>query len=108
MAGAVELGFALALVGVAWVGWAAWTLGRAGDRLVDEGPYRFGRHPMYLGSVLMLFGSALALGQPALAAAALGYALLLDRLRIPVEERALRQAYGGWYSDYAAGTRRWL
>ncbi|MBI3369638.1 MAG: isoprenylcysteine carboxylmethyltransferase family protein [Burkholderiales bacterium] len=108
MAGAVELGFALALIGVAWVGWAAWTLGRAGDRLVDEGPYRFGRHPMYLGSVLMLFGLALALMQPALAAAALGCALLLDRYRIPLEEQRLRRAYGGWYTDYAASTRRWF
>ena len=95
MAGAVEIGFALALVGVAWVGWAAWTLGRAGDRLVDEGPCRFGRHPMYLGSVLMLFGPALVLMQPALAAAALGYALLLDRYRTAPEEQGLRGAYGG-------------
>jgi protein-S-isoprenylcysteine O-methyltransferase Ste14 len=29
-------------------------------------------------------------------------------VHVPHEEAALRRAFGGWYSDYAARVRRWI
>jgi protein-S-isoprenylcysteine O-methyltransferase Ste14 len=125
MAGAAELaplahglaGSSLALAGLALSASAAWWLRAAGNpvlvgaggpaRLVDEGPYAFSRHPMLLGVLLALLGAAMALQQPALALLAALLALWADRVWIPAEEARLRQAFGGWYSDYARSVRRW-
>jgi protein-S-isoprenylcysteine O-methyltransferase Ste14 len=76
--------------------------------LVDAGPYRFSRNPMYLGIAVALLGLGLALGVPFMALAAAAFALIVHRIHIPHEEAALQRAFGGWYSDYAATVRRWL
>jgi protein-S-isoprenylcysteine O-methyltransferase Ste14 len=76
--------------------------------LVDVGPYRFTRNPMYLGIAVALLGLGLALGVPFMALAAAAFALIVHRVHIPHEETALQRAFGGWYSDYAAAVRRWL
>ncbi len=105
------------LAGLAWSSWAAWALRQAGNplrpgavprRLVDEGPYRYGRHPMYLGGLLAAAGAAVASGQlPAMAlVAVLGGAV--HRWLIPAEEAQLRRRFGGWYSDYMGDVRRWI
>jgi protein-S-isoprenylcysteine O-methyltransferase Ste14 len=110
-------GAAAAALGFAWMVWAAWCFRRAGttirptgvpSRFVDERPFAYGRNPMYLGMVVVLLGLGVALGVPLLAAAALGFALVMQRVHIPHEEAALRQAFGGWYIDYAAQVRRWI
>lgn len=102
-------GGALAAAGLAWAAWAAWQLrpGRP-PRLLDEGPFRYGRNPLYLGIAVALVGAAAALGSPPLVLAAGVFAVLMQRLHIPHEEAALRRAFGGWYSDYCASVRRWL
>jgi protein-S-isoprenylcysteine O-methyltransferase Ste14 len=114
---ALALGTALALLGIGWTLWGAWALRRAGTPValraeprvfVDDGPYRFGRHPMYLGITIAIGGSALALGSPLLMLAAGVFWFLVARLHVPHEEAMLRQRFGGWYSDYAADVRRWL
>lgn len=111
------IGGGLALAGLAWTLWAAWLFRRAATPirptdmplvLVDEGPYRFGRHPMYLGLAVLLAGGALAVGAPALLLAAMAFVAIVRRVHIPHEEAQLRQRFGGWYSDYAADVRRWL
>lgn len=131
MAGMVELdaaGLAGALLfcaGAAWVAWAA-SLHRAAGHalagwggggspgggapvvLLDEGPYRLGRHPMYLGTLVMLIGLALGLAQPVLAALALLLAVRMHRVWIPREEAQLAARFGGWWRDYAATVRRWI
>src|SRR5262245_48544409 len=54
----LALGAPMALAGFAWMAWAWVAFRRAGTplpptarpaMLVDEGPFRFGRNPMYLG-----------------------------------------------------------
>ncbi len=62
---------------------------------VTGGPYRFLRHPNYVAVTIELAASALLFGawRTALAASALN-ALALA-IRIPAEERALREAEGG-------------
>ncbi|NRF68027.1 isoprenylcysteine carboxylmethyltransferase family protein [Aquincola sp. S2] len=112
-----SVGVAIAGAGAGWVLWAWWCLRRAGTPvlptaeprvLVDDGPYRFGRHPMYLGLAFIITGCGIALGSPLLAPAAVAFLLIVDRVHIPFEEARLKRRFGGWYSDYAADVRRWI
>lgn len=110
-------GILLASGGLAWAVWAAVCLRAAGNSLrpgqpprvlVDHGPYRFSRHPMYLGGTLSLFGLALALAQPLLAALAFLTGLGLRMAVLPAEEAQLRRRFGAWYSDYMVDVRSGL
>ncbi|MGD0306099.1 MAG: isoprenylcysteine carboxylmethyltransferase family protein [Candidatus Acidiferrales bacterium] len=65
-------GAALALFGAAFAIWARITIGsnwsaevqiKEGHQLIRSGPYKFIRHPIYTGILLMLVGDALALGE---------------------------------------------
>ena len=103
--------------GFAWMAWAWWCFREARTPLpptarptilVDDGPYRFGRNPMYLGMVVMMLGMGLATGVPFMAVAALNFVVIVATVHIPHEEAQMRRVFGGWYSDYAATVRRWL
>ena len=113
----VAVGLVLAGLGLAWMAWAWWLFRRAGTtllptgtprRLVDEGPFRIGRNPMYLGITRLMLGIGFQLGVPFMSVAAAAFAAIVHRVHIPYEERQMRRAFGGWYSDYAASVRRWL
>ncbi len=110
-------GATLAAAGVAWMAWAWACLRVAGTPirptvaprvLVDHGPFAFGRHPMYLGIAALLSGLSLALGVPLMALAAAAFLAIVALVHVPHEEAALKRAFGGWYSDYAAQVRRWI
>ncbi len=110
-------GSGLMLLGLGWVSWAARTLHRAGvaiapgappQRLVDDGPYALGRHPMALGGLVALAGWALAAQSLSLGLAGLALVLWFDRVQLPQEEARLAQRFGGWWRDYAQDVRRWL
>ena len=109
------LGVAVVLAGVALRSWSILTLGpyfrrevtiEPGQRIVRRGPYRLLRHPSYAGLVLIFAGFGLAFGSWVSAAVALVivFAGMLPRIR--VEERALAQAFGAEYTDYAKSTAR--
>jgi protein-S-isoprenylcysteine O-methyltransferase Ste14 len=68
-----------------------------GEGLQITGPYRLVRHPLYLGWVLAVFGSALMTADR-LAFAAITTAYLV--IAIPWEERSLLAAFGGEYDRY--------
>ena len=109
-----------ALVFVAGLGvmlWAARCFARAGttlkpfertSTLVESGPFRVTRNPMYLGMVVMLVGAALALGTPGPWLAAAALAVILDLRFIRNEERALAASLGEPYERYRERVRRWL
>ncbi len=74
-----------------------------GHRVVETGPYRFVRHPMYSGAIMMLFNLPLALGSYwALIPASLLTVMLLVRTHF--EDRMLHAELDG-YRDYAKRTR---
>ena len=76
-----------------------------GHRLVTDGPYRFIRHPRYLGITLFGLGLALTFRSWAglfLAVATLGILLW----RIHDEEILLRGAFGDEWDDYVRRSRR--
>lgn len=72
-----------------------------GQHVITTGPYRFVRHPMYAGAILLFVGTPLLLGSwYGLIGAAIIMALFC--VRITIEERTLRAELEG-YTEYAVG-----
>lgn len=74
--------------------WTVRVLVVPGTTPIRRGPYRWLRHPNYVAVALELFSGALLFGAWRTAIAATAIYLVLIGLRIPVEERALREAAG--------------
>jgi protein-S-isoprenylcysteine O-methyltransferase Ste14 len=111
------IGYGLGAAGVALMAWGLVTLARAGttmmpnkgaDRLVTEGPFRYRRHPVYLGEVLILLGLAQVTLNVWLAILAPLFALAVYKLAIEAEERHLEERFGQVYLDYKERTRAWF
>jgi protein-S-isoprenylcysteine O-methyltransferase Ste14 len=77
------------------------------ERLVEAGPYRHTRNPMYLGHLIFLLGLTLAFRSR------LGAALLVVNAgwfhrRVVDDEARLARQFGPAYEDYRARVRRWI
>lgn len=103
-------GLAIAIGSALFAAWAMWSLGRGygirldifeGHDLKTDGPYRFVRHPMYLGILLFHIGATLALESPLLLAATVLIVAPYTGVRIAAEEKVLREAFGERYARYA-------
>ncbi|MBI3492604.1 MAG: isoprenylcysteine carboxylmethyltransferase family protein [Acidobacteria bacterium] len=73
------------------------------EALQIEGPYRWVRHPLYLGWILAVFGAAHMTGDRLTFAALTSIYLVVA---VPLEERSLRQSFGDDYARYQR-TVRW-
>lgn len=69
----------------------------AADSLQISGPYRWVRHPLYLGWLLATFGSSHMTGDRLLFAGISAFYLIIA---VPLEERSLRRSFGEQYSRY--------
>ena len=78
----------------------------AGQQLVTSGLYHTVRHPAYSGSILSLFGVALAFRNIAAACLVIFCCLICYSARIRVEEKALEAQFGKEYADYKRSTYR--
>lgn len=83
---------------------------RAGHRraLITEGPFRFSRHPMFLGMTLAVLGLGLGLGSATPFLVVAVFPVILDRLHVVPEEAALEETFGEAWQAYASRVRRWL
>ncbi len=111
------LGNLVFLAALGLVLWAILTLVRAGTdprpdtpdkALVEGGPFRFSRNPVYLGFVLLVAGFALRWGDLWGWVAVVAAQQALDRLAIAREEPYLATRFGAAHAAYAARARRWL
>ena len=98
----------LVLVGTTWSVWSMRFLGRnlsvlaqARD-VVDRGPYRWVRHPLYAGEIVASLGLAIAAGSAAAAALWLSLCALQSYRALREEQVLLRTLPG--YRDYRART----
>jgi protein-S-isoprenylcysteine O-methyltransferase Ste14 len=74
--------------------------------VVSSGPYRWVRHPAYLGMTMALLGFACLLGNWWALLVFLPVVLVGVGYRIRVEETALLDALGDAYADYCRGRAR--
>ena len=81
---------------------------RASTGIVESGPFRWTRNPMYLGMALIYAGLAVALDGPiALILLPVLIAIIQTQV-IAREERYLERKFGEPYLDYKARVRRWF
>jgi protein-S-isoprenylcysteine O-methyltransferase Ste14 len=95
----VWTGFAVAVIGEAIRVWAAGHLEKSRE-VTRSGPYRFTRHPLYLGSGLIAVGVMLAANSFVVALIGSIYMVATIGTAIQTEERFLRQAFGDTYGKY--------
>lgn len=111
------LGLVLAAGGLVFRVWCIKTLGRffttevqvqQGQRIITEGPYKYVRHPSYLGAYLAIVGSTL-LVHAYFSAVATAFLLgVAYYYRIVVEETTLVREFGDEYADYQKVSKRFL
>jgi len=70
--------------------------------------YKLTRNPMYLGMIMILIGIALLVGSWPYYFVAIVYAVILNHVFCPYEERKLLAQYGIEYADYTVRVRRWV
>jgi protein-S-isoprenylcysteine O-methyltransferase Ste14 len=108
-------GIALMAVGFAIRTWSVASLGRFfrltvviqdGHRVVNNGPYRYVRHPAYLGLIVIYVGLGLVASDwISLGIMVVAMTIALS-VRISSEERVLVRALGGEYALYMRHTAR--
>ena len=101
-------GLALVVAGFVLITWTTVELGRQysvyitlqqDHQLITSGPYRYIRHPRYLGVMLVALGLAL-LFRSWIALAALPFLLALLIFRLTDEEKLLREEFGARWEAY--------
>lgn len=96
----IVLGACVALFGQIIRLWAAGHLEKSREVTVS-GPYRFTRHPLYLGSSIMALGVVIACQSIAVGVVVALYMGLTISTAIRTEEAFLRERFGSAYDDYA-------
>jgi protein-S-isoprenylcysteine O-methyltransferase Ste14 len=82
---------------------------RGASRLVvEEGPYRFTRNPMYVGMSLAMAGVALLRNAFWPLLALIPVLFIIQLMVVAREERYLDAKFGKQYREYRARVRRWL
>jgi len=76
--------------------------------LVEGGPFRFTRNPMYLGMVLVLAGASILLGSLSPLCVLPAFVWLLHARFVVHEEAHMERHFGERYLAYKRGVRRWL
>jgi protein-S-isoprenylcysteine O-methyltransferase Ste14 len=108
--GVFGLGFALLV-------WAAATIRMAGSNvptnqpttaIVEEGPYRFSRNPIYVAMFVALIGLAIALNTLWLLVMLVPFALVIRYGVVAREEKYLDRKFGDSYRSYRSRVRRWF
>jgi len=96
------IGAPIVVVGEALRIWAAGHLEKKRE-VTNSGPYRWLRHPLYVGSSILGIGFAIATGTVLVAAVVVGYLGMTLTAAIKTEEAFLREQFGGLYDQYKSG-----
>ena len=106
-------GLWLIVAGVLFACWARHVLGsnwssevqlKQGHELIERGPYRWVRHPIYTGILLALLGTVVLIDQWR---ALLGFAIMAASFwrKLRLEEAWLGEHFGAVYADYKRRVR---
>ena len=77
------------------------------ERIVERGPYRWLRNPMYLGHLLFFLGLALVLRSWVGALVFAAHAAWFEH-RVREDEARLTALFGDPYRDYCRRVKRWI
>jgi hypothetical protein len=77
------------------------------DRIVDYGPYKYLRNPMYMGHLIFMTGLGITF-QSLAAALLLAFHIFWFHARVLEDERHLEERFGAEYIDYKARVKRWI
>lgn len=77
------------------------------DRILDVGPYRFTRNPMYLGHLIFLSGLAMTLWSWFALLILAARAVWFHR-RVLFDEQRLQAQFGADYDAYRGRVKRWI
>ena len=111
------LGAVIFVLALALAVWAIDTMTRAGTNvptnrpttaIVDGGPYRVTRNPIYLGMFGGLIGLGIAFDNPWLLLMMALFALVIRYGVVVREEAYLERMFGDAYRGYRRRVRRWL
>jgi protein-S-isoprenylcysteine O-methyltransferase Ste14 len=114
---ALGVGGGLALIGFALFVVSAREFGRAGTSVVpgepstvllDVGPYRFTRNPIYISFVIFYFGLAIMLTSAWMLLLLISVLIIMQRGVVEREEAYLQSKFGEAYRKYQARVPRWL
>jgi protein-S-isoprenylcysteine O-methyltransferase Ste14 len=108
IAGGIQLYFACAFWGFALRGKGTPAPIDPPKKLVEEGPYRIVRNPMYWSVAFVLLGEALVFHSLALAELAVAFFAATNLFVLFYEEPALRRKFGAEYEEYCRRVPRWL
>jgi protein-S-isoprenylcysteine O-methyltransferase Ste14 len=109
----VDLGRALMLLGLAWIGWAAWYFFKHRTPIeprhhpkvmIVEGPFKLVRHPIYRGLIWIVLGWALTEREGTGVLLALAYGWVLRRRFAVPEETVLAERFPEAFAAWRAQT----
>ena len=76
--------------------------------LIDYGPFKISRNPMYLGMAIILIGTGIILGSISSFSGFVLFILAMEFYFIPDEERLMKESFGSDFENYKKKVRRWI
>ncbi len=116
-AGWTALGVGVVAAAVALLVWAKVSFDRrrtplepwkATRAIVDDGPFRWSRNPVYIAFAALQVGIGLWSDVGWVVGLVVVPVVMTAVLIVPREERYLRRKFGAAYADYCARVRRWV
>jgi protein-S-isoprenylcysteine O-methyltransferase Ste14 len=108
---------AVAFLSLALFIWSAQTMGRnwslvaqtrSNHSLVQTGPFALVRNPIYVALFGLMCANALALGHAVNLTLSIPIYIVGTLMRVGIEEKLLRAAFGAAYDDYARRVKRFI
>jgi protein-S-isoprenylcysteine O-methyltransferase Ste14 len=76
--------------------------------LIQTGPFKISRNPMYLGIALLLIGAGFILGSVTSFVGVILFVAAMEIVFIPMEEKNLGEQFGKEFEAYKKKVRRWI
>ena len=76
--------------------------------IVDQGPYKYSRNPIYVGYLIAYVGLAMLMNAPIMFATLIVFIYILTNTIIKPEEEYLERKFGEEYLAYKRKIRRWF